>query len=66
MSDDIKVTDEQTKEWMSKLTPEDRAELTRQALLKRALEMAQPDKPVDWGSLSDEDFRKEKAKYGLG
>jgi hypothetical protein len=62
MSDELKVTDTETREWMDKLSVEDKAELKRQALLKRAIEMSQPDKPVDWGSLSSEQFEQEKRK----
>ena len=52
------------------MTPADApfAELMRlsRTLLKRALELAQPDKDVDWGSLSDEQFQAAKRKLGIG
>jgi hypothetical protein len=62
MSDELKVTDTETRAWMDALTPEDKAELKRQALLKRAIELSQPDKPIEWGSLSDQDFEAAKRK----
>jgi hypothetical protein len=43
-------------------TVEDKAELKRQALLKRAIELSQPETAVDWGSLTDEQFEAQKRK----
>jgi hypothetical protein len=46
----MKVTDTETRAWMEALTPEDRAELKRQALLKRAIELSQPEKAPDFSN----------------
>ena len=62
MSDELKVTDTETRAWMDALSTEDKAEVKRQALLKRAIELTQPDNPVDWGSLTNEQFEAEKRK----
>lgn len=66
MSDEIKVTDAEAREWAANLSDADRQELKRQALLKRTLELTQPEKVVDWGSLSDGEFQAEKRKLGIG
>jgi hypothetical protein len=50
---------------MDALTPEDNAELKRQALLKRAIDLSQPAKEVDWGSLSDSEFEAQKRRLKI-
>jgi hypothetical protein len=49
MSDEIKVTDAEAREWMANLSDQDKQELKRQALLKRSLELAQPEIEPDLG-----------------
>jgi hypothetical protein len=44
---ELKVTDTETREWMDKLSAEDKSELKRQALLKRAIELSQPETAPD-------------------
>jgi len=47
-SENIKVSDEEALAWAAALSPEHKEELKRQALLKRAIDLAQPvQKPTD-------------------
>jgi hypothetical protein len=66
MSDEIKVTDAEAREWMANLSDQDKQELKRQALLKRSLELAQPEIEPDLGGMSDQEFAAYKRKLGLG
>jgi hypothetical protein len=66
-NEDIKVTDSEAIEWASQLSDQDKTELKRQALLKRAIDLAQPeDKEPAWSRLGDSDFLKERLRrYGF-
>jgi hypothetical protein len=63
---DIKVTDQEALDWANQLSDEDKAELRRQALLKRAIDLAQPDAAPDVASMSDQDFIRYKRSLGIG
>jgi hypothetical protein len=63
---DIKVTDQEAMEWANALSDQDKAELKRQALLKRALELAQPEKEPDVANMSDQEFTRYKRSLGIG
>jgi 16S rRNA U1498 N3-methylase RsmE len=65
-SDEIKVTDQEAREWAANLSDADKQELKRQALLKRAIELTEPPKQVDWGSLSEGEFQAELRKLKVG
>ena len=65
MSDDIKVTDAEAREWAAALTPEDKAELKRQALLKRAIELSQPQPEPNLGAMSPAEFEAYKRSIGM-
>ena len=64
MSDEIKVTDEQALEWARNLSDQDKEELKRQALFKRALELADKKEP-NLGRLSDAEFEAYKRSIGM-
>jgi hypothetical protein len=51
---------------MANLSDQDKQELKRQALLKRSLELAQPEIEPDLGGMSDQEFAAYKRKLGLG
>jgi hypothetical protein len=65
-NDEIKVTDAEAKEWASNLSEQDKVELKRQALLKRAIDLAQPEeKEPNWAAMDDQTFlRTRREKYG--
>jgi hypothetical protein len=65
-SQEIKVTDEEARAWADALSPEHKEELKRQALLKRAIDLAQPDeKEPNWSAMDDQTFlRVRREKYG--
>ena len=65
-SNEIKVTDAEALEWASQLSDADKAELKRQALLKRAIDLAQPNKEPDVANMSDADFNAYKRSLGIG
>jgi hypothetical protein len=66
MSEEIKVTDQEALEWAGQLSDQDKAELKRQALLKRAIDLAQP-KPVENPAQMDEqEFTRYKRSLGIG
>jgi hypothetical protein len=58
MTDEIKVTDTETREWMAQLSENDKLELKRRALERRAVELLQPkaDMP-NLGGMSDSELR---------
>ena len=66
MSEDIKVTDSEAREWANNLSENDKVELKRQALFKRAIDLAQPDEgEPNWGAMDDQTFLKtRREKYG--
>jgi hypothetical protein len=66
MSEDIKVTDTETREWMAQLSDSDKQELKRRALERRAVELLQP-KPVapNFAGMSDEEFSRWKTRNGI-
>jgi hypothetical protein len=67
MSDDIKVTDAETREWMAQLSDADKQELKRRALERRAVELLQPNpEPPNFGGMSDQEFARYKMKLGIG
>jgi hypothetical protein len=58
MSDEIKVTDSETREWMAQLSENDKLELKRRALEKRAVDLLQPETaPPNLGGMSDAELR---------
>jgi hypothetical protein len=59
-------TDAEAREWMAALTPEDKTELKRQALLKRAIELTQPEKEPELGKMSQGEFEAYKRSLGIG
>jgi hypothetical protein len=65
MSDDIKVTDQEALEWANNLSDQDKDELKRQALLKRAIDLAQPEKAPDFASMSDGELEAYKRRNGF-
>jgi hypothetical protein len=64
MSDEIiKVSDEETLEWIGNLDEQSRVELKRRALERRAVEMLQPaPEAPDFASMSDQEFAQWKTK----
>jgi hypothetical protein len=66
MSNEIKVSDSEALEWANQLNADDKAELRRQALLKRALELAQPEPAPDVSTMSDAEFTRYKRSLGIG
>jgi hypothetical protein len=52
--DDIKVTDSETREWMSRLSDEEKLELKRRALERRAVELLQPQPAPDFNSMTEQ------------
>jgi hypothetical protein len=54
MSDDIKVTDAETREWMASLSEADKLELKRRAMERRAVELLQPQPAPDFNSMTDQ------------
>jgi hypothetical protein len=66
MSDEIKVSHAEAREWMANLSDQDKQELKRQALLKRSLELAQPEKEPDLGKMSQGEFEAYKRSLGIG
>ena len=66
MSDEIKVTDAEALEWANNLLDADKAELKRQALLKRAIDLAQPTKEADVARMDDQEFARYKRSLGIG
>jgi hypothetical protein len=66
MSDDFKVSDAEARAWADALSPEHKEELKRQALLKRAIDLAQPDEQEpNWAAMDDATFlRVRREKYG--
>jgi hypothetical protein len=66
MSEEIKVTDDEAREWASQLSDQDKAELKRQALLKRAIDLAQPPKEANLGAMDDQECLKwRRQQYGF-
>jgi hypothetical protein len=68
MTDETKtgpVTDQEVSDWVKGLNESDQAELRRQALLKRAIDLAQPEKPLDLGSMTEAQFREACKKWGF-
>jgi hypothetical protein len=68
MSDEIiKVSDEETLEWIGNLDEQSRVELKRRALERRAVEMLQPtEKEPNWGAMDQQTFLKTlREKYGF-
>jgi hypothetical protein len=59
------VTDEEVTEFVKGLNESDQVELRRQALLKRAIDLAQPEKPLDLGSMTEAQFREACRKWGF-
>jgi hypothetical protein len=66
MSDEIKVTDKEALEWASQLSDQDKASLRTQALLKRAIDLAQPQKAPDPANMSDAEFAAYRRSLGIG
>jgi hypothetical protein len=65
MSEEIKVTDDEAREWASKLSDQDKVELKRQALLKRAIDLAQPEEEPNWAGMDEQTFlHTSREKYG--
>jgi hypothetical protein len=66
MSEDFKVTDIETREWMAQLSDADKQELKRRALEKRAVDLLQP-KPEspNFGGMSEEEFRRYCRQFGF-
>jgi hypothetical protein len=54
MSDDIKVTDTETRQWMAQLSDEEKLELKRRALERRAVELLQPQPAPDFNAMTDQ------------
>jgi hypothetical protein len=66
MTEEIKVTDAEALEWASQLSDQDKAELKRQALLKRAIDLAQPKKEEDVAHMDEQEFTRYKRSLGIG
>jgi hypothetical protein len=66
MSEEIKVTDQEALEWAGQLSDQDKAELRRQALLKRAIDLARPDKAPDVANMTDQEFAAYRRSLGIG
>jgi hypothetical protein len=65
-NEDIKVTDAEALEWASQLSDQDKAELKRQALLKRAIDLAQPEKAPDLAKMTEPEFAAYRRSLGIG
>jgi len=52
--EDIKVTDLETREWMSRLSEEEKLELKRRAMERRAVELLQPQPAPDFNSMTEQ------------
>jgi hypothetical protein len=63
---DIKVTDAEAREWADNLSDADKAELKRQALLRRAIDLAQPKQEPNLAGMSDAEFSAYKRSLGIG
>jgi hypothetical protein len=50
------VSNEEVDAWIAGLSDTDKAELRRQQVQHKAV-TPEADKPIDWGSLSDQDFQ---------
>ena len=66
MTDEVKVTDAETREWMAQLSDADKQELKRRALERRAVELLQPEPAAPrFGAMSDEEFARWKMNNGI-
>ena len=66
MSDDIKVSDVETRQWMESLSEADKQELKRRALERRAVELLQPEPAApNFAGMSDQEFAAYKMKLGI-
>jgi hypothetical protein len=64
---DKPITDESQAAWEALLTEQDRAEILRQAHLTRAInKAAAQEEKIDWATLDDASFAREKRKLGIG
>jgi hypothetical protein len=52
--EDIKVTDAETREWMSRLSEDEKLELKRRAMERRAVELLQPQPAPDFNSMTEQ------------
>jgi hypothetical protein len=66
MSNEIKVTDAEALEWASQLSDQDKAELKRQALLKRAIDLAQPKPEENPAQMNEQEFAAYRRRLGIG
>jgi len=66
MSDQVKVSDQEALEWANNLTDNEKIELRRRALEKRAVELLQPEeKEPNWAAMDEQTFLKtRREKYG--
>jgi hypothetical protein len=63
---DIKVTDESTLDWISRLPDAHKEELMNRAYARRAEELLQPKPPApDFASMSNEELERFKMKNGF-
>ena len=65
-SDEIKVTDAETMEWMSQLSDAEKQELKRRALERRAVDLLQPKREPDLGAMTDAEFAAYRRSLGIG
>jgi hypothetical protein len=66
LSDEIKVTDAETLDWMGQLSDSDKQTLKLRALERRATELLQPKPPApDFGSMSDQELERYKMNNGF-
>jgi hypothetical protein len=54
MSEDFKVTDIETREWMGQLSDADKQELRRRALERRAVDLLQPKPAPDFNAMTEQ------------
>jgi hypothetical protein len=54
MSEDFKVTDSETRDWMSRLDENSKIELKRRALERRAVELLQPKPAPDFSAMTEQ------------
>jgi hypothetical protein len=56
MSDDIKVSDSEAREWMAALSDSEKLELKRRALEKRAIELLQPRSAPNFSAMTEQEL----------
>ena len=59
------ITDQEALAWIKNLSTEDQAELRRQALQRRALELTEPKPAPNFGAMTQAEFEAYKRSLGI-